>query len=375
MQKSKRGRSLSWLNRVHIGDCLALIKEMIEAQVKVQMVCSSPPYFGLRSYLPSDHPSKQHELGLEETPDQYVENIVRVFRLIREVLTDDGVVWLNLGDSYAANNWIGNRENGTSTLNCIKPGYVPPYHNGQLNPKERKKIIPPGLKQKDLIGIPWRCAFALQNDGWYLRSEIIWAKGTSGQKVLEDQILAACLEEGLTEDLAKKVIARLNPFVGNPMPESAKDRPSRSHETVFLLSKNKDYYYDEVAIREEFTSFSEHRKRKVLYKAHGDGETSRGRGNGHNMLGDPTKGRNKRSVWTIQNAKFKDAHFATFPETLIEPMILAGSRPGDVVLDPFFGSGTVGVVAENLGRDWIGIELNPDYTNFIDKRREQQLRK
>lgn len=356
-------------NKVYVGDCRQVLKQMADTGIKVQCVVTSPPYFSLRSYLPKEHPSKPFEIGLEESPDDYVNNLVEVFKLVGEVLADDGVIWLNLGDSYAANNWIGNRENSSSTLNCIRPGYVPPYHDGKLDHKDRKKKVPPGLKAKNLLGIPWRVAFALQKEGFVIRSEVIWAKGVSGQKILEDQVFQACLDEGLDEEFAQRIVNRLDPFIGNPMPDSAKDRPSKSHETIFLISKNKDYYYDGDSIKEEFTSLAEHKKRKVLYQAHGNGETSKGRGDGHNILGNPSKGRNRRSVWCIQNKIFKGSHFATFSPALIEPMILAGSRLGDIVLDPFFGSGTVGAVAEKLGRNWIGIELNPEYVGLIEERR------
>lgn len=317
-----------WINKVHIGHYADLVRAMIEDGIRVQCIVTSPPYYGLRSYLVPDHPNKKYELGLEGTPDHYVANIVSVFEVLKDLLKTDGVVWLNLGDSY---------------------------------------------REKELIGIPWQSAFALRDAGWHLRSEVIWAKGASGQRVLEDQVLMACLEEGLSQEVAERVVSRLNIFIGNPMPESAKDRVSRSHETIFLLSKSKDYYFDADSIKEEFTSLSEHKKRKVLYKAHGNGETSRGRGDGHNMLGDPTKGRNKRSVWLVQNEKFKGAHFACFPPSLMKPMILAGSKLGDIVFDPFFGSGTVGVVAEKLNRLWMGTELNPDYKEFIEKRRGNSL--
>jgi DNA modification methylase len=174
-------------------------------------------------------------------------------------------------------------------------------------------------------------AFALQADGWYLRSDIIWAKP-------------------------------------NPMPESIKDRPTRAHEYVFLLSKNRRYYWDQIAIREDFSSKDEHKKRKTIYQAHGSSETSKGRGNGHNMLGDPGRGRNIRSVWTISTKSYRGAHFAVFPEDLVKPCIKAGAPINGIVLDPFCGSGTVLAVAQGLNRKGIGIELNPEYCDLAVKR-------
>ena len=237
----------------------------------VQCVITSPPYWGLRDY------GIEGQIGLEDQVQQYINKLVTVFQEVKRVLASNGVMWLNIGDGYTS----GNR------------GYRAPDKKNPARAMSVRPDTPNGLKSKDLLGVPWRLAFALQADGWYLRSDIIWNKP-------------------------------------NAMPESVKDRPTRAHEYVFLLTKNEKYLYNHEAIREN--------------------------------------GRNKRSVWNINTAPFSEAHFATFPPALIEPCILAGSREGDFVLDPFFGSGTVGAVAQELDRKFIGVELNPDYIEIAKKR-------
>ena len=292
------------------GDCRELLREMPAGSVRCCV--TSPPYWGLRDY------GHEGQLGLERTPEEYVARLVEVFRERRRVLADDGTLWLNLGDSYASGGRGGGMEGEAGAKQRSNFGAL-------LGPKE----APDGLKPKDLVGIPWRVAFALQADGWYLRSEIIWAKP-------------------------------------NPMPESVTDRPTKAHEQVFLLAKSQRYYYDAAAIAEPLAEASAERygyafggaKTEALIEANRSGVGQRTR-----VLGDrdtPT-GRNRRTVWTVPTQPFSGAHFAVMPEALVEPCILAGSSVGDTVLDPFAGSGTVGVVALRHGRRFMGCELNRTY--------------
>jgi DNA modification methylase len=320
------------------GNVLDRIKDIEEKSV--QCVVTSPPYWGLRDYGTAkweqgdeecDHVEKKpfggsstlrdmslettkkevegksiqykskckkcgairkdSQLGLEETPEEFIENMVKVFRGVKKVLKDDGTLWLNLGDSYVG----GGRGWDSCKDNTIQKAHI---NAGVKYGKPTGKIK--GFKPKDLVGIPWRVAIALQQDGWYLRQDIIWHKP-------------------------------------NPMPESVKDRCTKAHEYIFLLSKSPKYYYDSDAIRD-----------KPNY-----GEEI---------------GANKRSVWSINVKAYKEAHFATFPEKLPELCIKAGSKKGDIVLDPFFGSGTTGWVAQRLGREWLGIELNPEFIKIAEKR-------
>jgi len=271
------------------------------------------------------------QLGLEETPEEYVERLVEIFSEVRRVLRGDGTVFLNLGDSY-----YGGK--GASNYNFQKRRESGNLHGDQHNIEATIGGMRPldapqdGLKPKDLVGIPWRVAFALQADGWWLRSDIIWSKP-------------------------------------NPMPESVRDRPTKSHEYIFLLSKSKTYYYDHEAIKEPFESAEEHAKRKRIVASHGDSEeSSTGMAGGHNMLGDPEKGKNKRSVWTVATKPYREAHFATFPQDLIRPCVLAGCPAGGTVLDPFFGAGTTGLVSKQEARGYIGIELNPEYVEMARQR-------
>jgi DNA modification methylase len=280
----------------------------------VQTCATSPPYWGLRNY------NEAGQLGLESTPDEYVAKMVEVFREVRRVLRDDGTLWLNLGDSYNGSSGSGGDTPKQSTN-------VGSFHDGGIRRA-------PGLKPKDLVGIPWRVAFALQADGWYLRSDIIWHKP-------------------------------------NPMPSSVTDRPTTSHEHVFLLSKSARYYYDADAIREPSNAAGpswEARKASGETMRHGlAGASACGAG----WFSAHEGGRNRRSVWTVAPAPYAEAHFACWPPKLVAPMIQAGSKPGDLVLDPFMGSGTTAQVAQDLGRDWIGVELNPDYIKLQDKRTAQ----
>jgi DNA modification methylase len=295
------------------GDALTELGKLPDSSV--QCCVTSPPYWGLRDY------GVAGQLGLEKTPEEYVGNLVAVFREVRRVLRDDGTLWLNLGDSYSKNESNNGGYSGKSTLE----GFTRPDTKGRTaNETGARHKIDSGLKPKDLVGIPWRVAFALQADGWYLRSDIIWAKP-------------------------------------NPMPESVKDRPTRSHEYIFLMSKNARYYYDAEAIAEESATTWNSAKQMV-------GKPLENQNGGKNRPTQDQSGRNRRSVWTIATRPFPEAHFATFPQDLVEPCIKAGCPVGGAVLDPFFGAGTTGLVAARLGREFIGIELNQAYCEMAKKR-------
>lgn len=379
------------IGSILVGDCIEHLRELPDGCV--HCCVTSPPYWGLRDY------GVDGQLGLEPTPEAYCQRMVEVFRDVRRVLRDDGTLWLNVGDSFAGS--PGNGRGGGEQLD----GRLPHYSSSVK--------AAPGLKPKDLVGIPWRLAFALQQDGWYLRSDIVWAKGCS-----------------------------FGPYVGNPMPESVTDRPTSGHEYVFLLSKRERYYWDGTAVRERAASPNEKRR------PHAPGVID-GRGNGHDRGGGTERKagdfstRNLRDVWTIPTEPTAEAHFATMPTALVEPCIKAGTSErgccpqcgapwqrvvekethfeggsgaagrtaeevnasgkwagsqhgmniklgpvvntttlgwvptckcdeGDpqpcVVLDPFFGAGTVGLVAERLGRSYIGIELNPEYAAIAKRR-------
>lgn len=293
--------------RFLVGDALTQLATLPAGGA--QACVTSPPYFGLRDY------GVAGQLGLERTPEEYVANLVAVFREVRRVLRDDGTLWINLGDSYA-NDWKWGGATGGKHISAL--------HGSQIGRAKRDTGLPP----KSLMLMPARVALALQADGWILRSEIIWHK----------------------------------PHV---MPESVGDRPTKSHETLWLLAKQPTYYYDAAAIAEPVAAAT------IADRPNDGKRIDRGypgalhRGNGR--LGDGET-RNKRSVWTVASQPFKGAHFATFPPALIEPCILAGSRRGDVVLDPFGGAGTTAIVADRLGRDSILVELNPDYAAMAEAR-------
>lgn len=296
------------INVVHFGDCRDSMRELIAGGVKVQCCVTSPPYWGLRDY------GVEGQLGLEPTLQEYIANMVEVFGLVRQLLPDDGVLWLNMGDSYAANRGYQVSDSMNKAHDFKRAGAPP---------------IPDGLKPKDLIGQPWRLAFALQDDGWYLRQDIIWHKP-------------------------------------NPMPESVTDRCTKAHEYIFLLSKSARYYFNQDAIKERANP-ENYRKSSTKRRESPPGQScDQGFLNGREY-----ERRNKRSVWTVATKCYSEAHFATFPPALIEPCVLAGSRPGDIVLDPFFGSGTTGEVAQNLGRRWVGCELNPEYEQLQRDRTAQ----
>ena len=311
---------------IYGGDCRAVMAEM--PAESVHCVVTSPPYWGLRDY------GTDGQLGLEATPEAYVANMVDVFREVRRVLRDDGTLWLNLGDSYAR----AQETNVPQTKDGGAPAY--PIHakagssGGAVGRGDRpgSRVASLGLKPKDLVGIPWRVAFALQADGWYLRSDIIWAKP-------------------------------------NPMPESVTDRPTKAHEYLFLLSRSARYYFDADAVREGLAGY-ERKGGKATYTA--DGFTTNGVGSKslHQMS---DAGRNIRSVWTIATEPYPGAHFATFPRKLVEPCVKAGCPEGGTVLDPFAGSGTTLLVAQALGRRGVGIDLNPEYLEMAVRRGSREF--
>jgi len=346
---------------IEFGDCRDIMKRWTEEGVKVQTCITSPPYYGLRDYgtatwvggdiscshkrdsKMSDKTITGHvnlegavgdgiyksscprcgavredkQIGLEETIDEYVSDIVEVFAHVHNLLTDDGTLWVNLGDSYAGSNGNGSvaQSFGQDKFVAFKS---PTSGNGS------------GIRPKNLIGIPWRVAFALQEFGWYLRQDIIWSKP-------------------------------------NPMPESVRDRCTKSHEYIFLLSKKPHYYFDNEAIKEPVKEDWGTRNRDEG-KYHNEGTGLQP----HSGLTKSYEMANKRSVWTVNTKPYKGAHFAVFPNELIEPMVLASTKVGDVVLDPFMGSGTTAEVAQHLNRNYRGCELNPEYKDLQFKRLRQQ---
>lgn len=313
------------LGELHHGNVMEVLGALPARSV--QTCVTSPPYWGLRDY------GVKGQIGLEKTMEEYIEKILDVFALVREVLRDDGTIWLNMGDSYSA---------GTNAYSSFR--------------RDRAHVsVPSGfkknlLKPKNLCGMPWRIALALQAEGWFLRSDIIWHKPDC-------------------------------------VPESVNDRPTKAHEYVFLLSKSKKYFYDVDSIRVPVKNpqdntvddldraFSRKRStavegRQGELKRHLPGNCQDGLGKGYSMpkKWNDQKGRNARTVWTIASQKLSQTHFATFPEKLVEPCILAGAPEGGTVLDPFMGSGTVGVVSERLNRRWIGVELNGEYCAMAEER-------
>ena len=290
------------------GDCRDTLKQFDE---KARCCVTSPPYYGLRDYGGEDK-----QIGLEQTPEEYIQEMVNVFRLVRDNLTDDGTLWLNIGDSYY-NYRPGKGGLPQQTVSNTKQD-LPDQCNRRANKLE-------GLKEKDLIGIPWMLAFALRADGWYLRQDIIWHKP-------------------------------------NPMPESVKDRCTKSHEYLFLLSKNKHYYYDNESIKEPAKDWGTRDRTKGKYHNKGTGLQP------HSGLSKSYPTKNKRSVWSITNKPYRGSHFAVFPPDLIIPCIKAGSEKNDIILDPFMGSGTTAMVAKELGRYYIGCELHEDYGKLIQER-------
>ena len=302
------------MNKIEFGDCRETMRRWAAEGIKVQTCVTSPPYFGLRDY------GHDGQIGLEQTPDEYIAAMVEVFRCVWDVLADDGTLWVNIGDSYSTKH-----ESGTTDE---KKG----WKSGELGGNRQKKhgrANGGNIPAKNLIGIPWMLAFALRADGWYLRQDIIWHKP-------------------------------------NPMPESVKDRCTKAHEYIFLLSKFDRYFFDNEAIKEPLSENSDVAYRNKLRKdKQYDAKSPYQKNFPANF--DET-GRNRRSVWSVATRPYKGAHFATFPPALIEPCILAGSREGDIVLDPFMGSGTTAQVALQHGRQYLGCELNEDYKTLQDER-------
>ncbi len=332
-------------HRIILGDCITGMKTLPEGCINTCV--TSPPYFGLR-----DYGGGYAEIGCEESPEEFVSKMVEVFREVRRILCDDGTLWLNLGDSYASNgcyinSWLEKEHNKDKKH----------LHTNNHDRYEDRKAFRGGeygIKAKDLIGIPWRVAFALQADGWYLRQDIIWHKP-------------------------------------NPMPESVTDRCTKAHEYIFLLSKKPRYYYDFEAIKEPLAEASygrAERKKKLIERTgvgtlgkqvtdgvngdHGYAGLALGR-NGKTGYSEDGK-RNKRSVWTVTTKPFRGAHFATFPKDLIEPCVLAGCPKDGTVFDPFTGSGTTAVVALKNGRNFIGTELNPEYVKIAENRIADEIK-
>jgi len=291
------------------------MKKWKEQGIKAQTCVTSPPYYGLRDY------GHDGQIGLEETPDEYIKAMVEVFRCVWDVLEDDGTLWLNIGDSYY-NYRPGKGQALVQQTVASNDQDLP-----QVCARRGNKLD--GLKEKDLIGIPWMLAFALRADGWYLRQDIIWHKP-------------------------------------NPMPESVQDRCTKAHEYIFLMSKSQKYYYDHESIKDPVKQDWGTRDRSDG-KYHNEGSGLQP----HSGLEKSYEMANKRSVWTVNTKPYAGAHFAVFPQELIEPCIMAGAPIGGIVLDPFMGSGTTAQVAQHLGRQYLGCELNPEYKSLQDKRLRQ----
>ena len=308
------------LDKIYIGDCLEVLKTLPDESV--HCCVTSPPYYALRDY------GMEEQIGREATPKEYISRLTEVFTEVRRVLRSDGTLWLNIADTYAGK---GNQGDFVDPKN-------PKGRNGHsvaLNYKVE------GCKPKDMIGIPWMLAFALRDSGWYLRNDIIWMKE-------------------------------------NPMPESCKDRCSRCYEHIFLLSKSRKYFFDVKAISEPIAPATAERLKRGMKGGNKYGKPVPGqsqtqtinRPRAHGEITDSMINpmRNKRDVWVVNTVPFKGGHYAAYPPKLVEPCLLAGCPEGGIVLDPFFGSGTTGMVAKQLNRHYIGIELNPEYAELAKAR-------
>ena len=304
------------IDSILYGDCRETLNNL--TNLSIQTCVTSPPYYGLR-----DYGGEKNQIGQEQTPEEFIDELVKVFSIVREKLKDDGTLWVNIGDSYYNYRPSKGKSYPKQTVSKTKQD-LPDYSS-----KRNNKLS--NLKEKDLIGIPFMLAFALRNDGWYLRQDIIWHKP-------------------------------------NPMPESVKDRCTKAHEYIFLLSKSKKYYYDNEAIKEPVKQdWGTRNRANGKYHNSGSGLSP------HTGLTKSYTTKNKRSVWSITNKPYKHAHFATFPPDLIEPCILAGSREGDIILDPFMGSGTTAMVSKQHNRHYIGCELHEDYGELIQGRMPPEI--
>jgi DNA modification methylase len=305
-------------NIIEFGDCRDIMRQWAKDGVKAQTCVTSPPYFGLRDY------GHEGQIGHEETPEEFVNALVDVFRCVRDVLADDGTLWVNMGDSYCNSNGFAR----------ASPEYQRKGRNNMpANDRKLDKLHATGLKTKDLIGTPWMLAFALRADGWYLRQDIIWHKP-------------------------------------NPMPESVRDRCTKAHEYVFLLSKSQKYYFDHEAIKEPSVTSTDlqiAKRNKSPHKGQRDSGMRETTG-GFDKITKTYETRNRRSVWTVSTKPYKGAHFAVFPSELITPCVLAGAPEGGIVLDPFMGSGTTAMVAKQNNRHYLGCELNQDYKPLQNER-------
>ena len=342
-------------NIIEFGDCREIMRKWAESGIKAQTCVTSPPYYGLRDY------GHDGQIGLEETPTDYINTMVEVFRCVWDVLENNGTLWLNIGDSYSSHKDCKSIPQSLAKGTAKENAHA--IDIGKSRVRDSKMLKSQGLKNKDLIGIPWMLAFALRADGWYLRQDIIWHKP-------------------------------------NPMPESVKDRCTKAHEYIFLMTKSPKYYYDIESIQEPITDSTAIRLLQDIDNQNGSNRVPNktngtmkavgrkpyssemaGAGSGvagHSgyrkadgtLLVRPT--RNKRSVWTVNTKPYKGAHFAVFPQELIEPCILAGAPVGGIVLDPFMGSGTTAEVAQSLGRQYLGCELNENYRGLQNIRVSQQ---
>ena len=304
------------IDSILYGDCRETLNNL--TNLSIQTCVTSPPYYGLR-----DYGGEKNQIGQEQSPEEFIDELVKVFRIVRDKLRDDGTLWVNIGDSYYNYRPSKGKSYPKQTVSKTKQD-LPDYSS-----KRNNKLS--NLKEKDLIGIPWMLAFALRQDGWFLRQDIIWHKP-------------------------------------NPMPESVRDRCTKAHEYIFLLSKSKKYYYDNEAIKEPVKQDWGTRNR-VNGKYHNSGTGLQP----HSGLTKSYTTKNKRSVWSITNKPYKHAHFATFPPDLIEPCILAGSREGDIILDPFMGSGTTAMVAKEHNRHYVGCELHEEYGELIQQRMPPEI--